>query len=117
MVKCYLNVKLEKGIYHFVFDNSAWELKIGADEKESGHKEFYWSLKGIRCYNGKKCEFERYTINNKNIEAIFDMNKRTFSIKDKDGKIHTFITDFEGDLTPYVEIEKGSCKLLKAWIE
>lgn len=110
-------MKLEKGIYHFVFKNTAHNFKIGAKDKSNPNKEFYWSLKEIKCYNGKKCKFESYTINNSNIEAIFDMNKRTFSIKDKDGKIHTFITDFEGDLTPYVQIKKGSCKLLKSWIE
>lgn len=107
---------LEKGIYHFIFENHAWEFKIGGKDKRK-EKDFYWSLKEIKCNNGKKCEFESYTIDNNNIEAIFDMNKRTFSIKDKDDKIHTIITDLEGNLTPYVIIEQGYCKLLKTWIE
>lgn len=45
------------------------------------------------------------------------MNKRTFNIKDKNGKIHTIITDFKGYLTPYVSIKNGNCQLLKSWIE
>lgn len=47
-------------------------------------------------------------------EVIFDMNKRTFNIKDKNGVIHTLVSDFEGELYPHVMVVVGYCKLLKS---
>lgn len=88
---------------------------------------FYWDIGNfIYCNNGNaktvKVKYSTYyveyiEIENNIYEVKFDMYKKTFSIKDKNGKNHIIVTDFKGALTPYISLGKGYCKLLKAWIE
>lgn len=126
---CFLTISLSSGIYHFVFLIHANDFCIGADDIDHryGSSKFNWDKNNqINGKNGiknsvttgySKYYLEKINIENDIYEVIFDMNKRTFSIKDKDGKIHTIVTDFKGYLTPYVSINDGYCKLLKSWIE
>lgn len=66
---------------------------------------FYYYNKSISSYS-------------KEYEVIFDMNKRTFSIKDNIGVIRIIVSNFQGDLCQCVTIDEGgSCKLKKYWIK
>lgn len=126
---CFLNIKLESGIYHFLFLINANDFSIGANDVYNKYdkKKFSWDNNNqINGENGiinsvtagySKYYVEKINVENNEYEVIFDMNKRTFNIKDKNGKIHTIITDFKGYLTPYVSIKNGNCQLLKSWIE
>lgn len=109
---CSLNLTLEKGIYHFIFKIESSHFQIGVDKyisrnySEDDDMKFYWDSKSNNSIE----------ITNNKYEVIYDMNKRTFNIKDKNGVIHTLVTNIKTGI-PFVALYLGYCKLLKSWIE